>query len=189
MKSARTFLAVDLLPGQRRKACRIIEDLQQRSDQFKWSREENLHITLNFLGPVPEVELNQVCDAAAQAVQGIPAFDIQVEGLGAFPILERPRVVWAGVTEGRSQLQELQQHLEAGLEPLGFPPDRRQYRPHLTLGRIKRAGKANSAVIDYVRQHETIELGASCVDSVIVFSSFLDRSGPVYTPLTTIELA
>ena len=189
MKNARTFLAIDILPGQRKKASRIIGDLNELSDQFKWSRDENLHITLNFLGDVPETELNNVCQAASRAVEDVAAFDIQIEGLGAFPEVARPRVIWLGITEGQSELQQLQRKLEQALEPLGFPPERRLYRPHLTLGRIKRSGKSNPHLVDYLRTQSQLSIGGCSADCVVAYSSFLDRSGPTYTALTTIDLA
>lgn len=189
MKNVRTFLAVDISSNQHKLVSKLIDQFAETSDNFKWTRPDNLHITLNFLGELPEVELNSVCKVAERALADAPSFDLTLHGVGAFPEVSRPRVVWAGIQTGAEEMKAIQKRLSDGLEELGFPPERRQYRPHLTLGRIKRSGRADhERLIDFVNENAELDLGATNVDSVVVYSSFMDRSGPIYTPVSTIDL-
>ena len=166
----------------------LVENLDRLGFGYKWSSEENLHVTLNFLGDVPEVELNHVCKTVQQSVQAFQPFEMSIEGIGAFPSLEKPRIVWAGLETGKQEIIELQQSLTDGLKELGFPPEARPYQPHLTLGRIKRNSRPDAALGEQLRQFESFDAGSRMVKQVVVYSSFLDRSGPVYTPISRIQL-
>ncbi len=154
---------------------------------YKWSAEENLHVTLNFLGDVPEIELNQVCQAVKTSVVQIEPFEMAIEGIGAFPSLLKPRIVWAGISVGHDEICELQRAVTDGLKSIGFPPEARPFHPHLTLGRIQRNSRPDEKLGNELKPFETFDAGSKIVEQVVVYSSFLDRSGPIYTPISRID--
>jgi 2'-5' RNA ligase len=189
MPNIRTFIAVEISEEQRNSARRLIQRLSVAGQSYRWVDPENLHLTLSFLGDVPETEINQVCAVTEKAVAKISSFQFCVAGAGAFPDSIRPRVIWAGVNEGTDEFIKLQAAIQNQLSTLGFTADRRQYRPHLTLGRLKRAGRFDAELSELIEKHAEFDLGTNFADAVVIFSSFLDRSGPTYTPISTIELS
>ncbi|GAB6164671.1 RNA 2',3'-cyclic phosphodiesterase [Thermostilla marina] len=185
----RTFVAVDLDPAIVDGAGRAIARLRTSGADVKWVRPENMHLTLKFLGDVDARDVYDVCRAVQQAVAELPPFTVQVDGLGAFPTLDRPRVVWMGITEGGPQLIELADRVEQALVPLGFRREARKFRPHITLGRVRGGGGAIRFLADMLRKNERYEVGMTAVDEVVVYSSDLQPEGPVYKPLGHAELA
>jgi 2'-5' RNA ligase len=103
----------------------------------RWVRPSNIHLTLKFLGDVPEESLGDIVATVASVCERHDEFAAEVTGFGAFPSGRRARILWAGVSEGSERLRSLAGDLEAALEPLGFDRERRAYRPHLTLGRAR----------------------------------------------------
>ena len=133
----RAFVAVNPPPQVRRAALEAAEGLARGLGGVRWTRQENVHLTLKFLGDVPEEALREICGALGEACSVHAPFDARLRGLGAFPSPRRARVVWAGMHEGSREVSALAESVEAALEPLGFPRERRPYVPHATLGRAK----------------------------------------------------
>ncbi|BBL80660.1 RNA 2',3'-cyclic phosphodiesterase [Rubrobacter xylanophilus] len=103
----------------------------------RWVRPENIHLTLKFLGEVPEDLIPRMSAALSEVARLEHPFRIEPEGFGAFPSPERARVLWAGIGEGSERLEELAAAVEEALSPLGFERERRPFRAHLTLGRAR----------------------------------------------------
>jgi 2'-5' RNA ligase len=149
-----------------------------------------MHVTLLFLGDVDDRELHAVCKAVASAAKGETSFSLRVSGLGAFPNARRPKVVWAGVTDGADVLQRMHLAIEAQMLELGsYRSEERGYTPHLTLGRINTPEAAN-AVAAELPKRTAWQGGRFAVEEVLIYNSEMDRDGPVYTvvgrvPLTT----
>lgn len=191
MGKIRTFVAVDISGAAESLAAKTIKDLQPVAGDYRWTESATRHMTLNFLGDIHEREIPDVCRCVEKAVRGISEFSISFGGLGAFPRAERPRVLWLGVSEGREALLGLQAVLAKRLdEDMGFPPDRTDFCPHLTLGRANHS----NAWTEELLQRVAAEPGprdpsaVSFVDEVIVYSSHMDKGGLTYTPMATIEL-
>src|SRR5687767_1175400 len=120
----RLFVAIDLPAGVRARAEEIQKELRPAAKGLKWVDAHNFHLTVKFLGevePVHVAALQRELDVCAQA--GTP-FSLEVEGLGAFPNLRRPRVVWLGVTGDLETLRQLARRVDKSLTPLGFPPEK-----------------------------------------------------------------
>ncbi|HMP80158.1 MAG TPA: RNA 2',3'-cyclic phosphodiesterase, partial [Pirellulaceae bacterium] len=142
-----------------------------------------------FLGNLRDQEVPDVCRVVRDSVQSIAPVSVIVKGLGAFPSIDRPRVIWLGIDEGHDELRALQSAVDDGLRALGFPIERQDYRPHLTLGRLPSGARWGAGFREYSGQYRETAFGGFEVDEVIVYASYLERSGPVYTRMATIELA
>lgn len=189
MNKIRTFVAVDVEESVRRRAARLIELLSPGAGNVKWVEPQHMHLTLQFLGDVPQADVPAVCHAVQHAVVACPPFSISLLGAGAFPHAGRPSTLWIGVDEGASQLKTLQKAIQRALKPLGFPPERRAYHPHLTLGRIRRGrGPAGTQLTQHLQQQQSFDAGRSMIDQVIVYASYLERTGPSYQAMSRVVL-
>jgi 2'-5' RNA ligase len=189
MQTLRTFIAVELESHVRDRAARLIERLRAAPARVKWVEAENLHFTLSFLGDVEAQEIPDVCEAASRAAAQSAAFEFEVRGLGAFPDARRPRTVWLGAGRGEAQMVALHDRLQECLRPLGFRPDARRYRPHLTIGRVRDGNAALAELASLLAEHREYEGGLMYVSEMAVMSSQLTRNGPLYERLHTAELA
>jgi 2'-5' RNA ligase len=189
--SLRTFIAVELDAALRTQ----LGDLQARLQEafpprlVRWVRPEGIHLTLKFLGDTPAAQVAQIAEAMCAACEGHALFAISVGGMGCFPNVRRPRVLWVGVEEPTGALSRLQADVERALQPLGYPRERRGFSPHLTLGRIRgRDRDAVEALGAYVARAR-VRLGAMEVDEVHLIRSELLPGGAVYSPLAAAHLA
>ena len=188
MSSIRTFIAVDISSALRSVATGWIRRLSQVTYDYRWSEPENLHVTLNFLGDVPDADIPTVCDRVRDTVAGSGSFEMSLQSLGAFPKNRQPRTVWMGVGDGAEQLRAIQAQLTTALLKLGFPKDRHRYSPHLTLGRLKRGGHWSSRVVEIIEANQELSPAECQVNEVVVYSSYLEKSGPSYSAMSRIEL-
>lgn len=187
--SIRTFVAVDVSPSIRNAASRQIKVLQGMAPgSYTWVDPENLHLTFKFLGNVRDNEVPEVCRVVQRAVNGLEPLVATVAGLGAFPDIQRPRTIWMGITEGADELVSLQRRIDAALNALGFPLERNDFQPHITLGRIAKGAAWNPLISEHLQQQADTALGGLEIDEVVVYSSFEDRAGRTYTPMATIGL-
>ena len=131
----RLFIAVNLPAALRATLYERAAGLRAAITQIRWLPADNFHITIKFLGAVENDRVDAVQAALAEAAGGIPPFDLQIGGFGAFPGLARPNVVWLGVKPA-SALMELQQRVEQMTAPLGFETEARAFHPHITIGRL-----------------------------------------------------
>jgi 2'-5' RNA ligase len=184
----RTFIAVDIPVEVKERALRMINQLRDTPAKVKWVGPEAMHWTLKFLGDVELLETPQICAAVARAVEPMAPFDIEARGVGAFPDVRRPRTVWLGTGEGTQQMIELHDRIEAELATLGYRPENRRFRPHLTIGRVRSSPQGIGELGRLIEQHAEFEGGLSTVFEVIVFSSHLGPDGPTHEPLGHAEL-
>ncbi len=188
MEAIRTFIAVDVSDAVKRRAADVVDRLRVAGAPVKWVEPARMHITLQFLGNVSADEITAVCQHVEQAVHDIPSFQLHCEGLGGFPSIDRPRVVWLGCSVGSDRLIALHRAVESAMERLGFPPERREFHPHMTLGRIRRGNPTLQQLAALMRANATFDAGTTDVHEVCVYSSSLKRQGPEYTPLSRAEL-
>ena len=206
MNMIRTFVAVEMSEAVRRRAARLIDLLRAGGGDVKWVEPENMHLTLQFLGDVTQADVPAVCQAVERAVAGFSPFEISLLGAGAFPHLGRPSTIWMGVVDavnesgpaprdppvrgaGAKELGAMQRAIQRALKPLGFPPEHRAFHPHLTIGRIRRGGAAPPSLVQCLREQQAFDAGSTTIDQVVVFASYLERSGPTYQAMSRIALA
>ncbi len=183
----RTFIAAEIAPGIKSALARDIVRMKIAAPRVKWSAAENLHLTFRFLGDIKENDLEELFEALEQDIAGAGAFALEVRGIGAFPHWRHPRVVWAGCGEGTDDAVRLATMVEQTVADLGYEPERRPFRPHFTLGRVKVPADADG-LEDAAAPFRDKVYGYIDVDAVVVFMSQLRRTGPVYSPMARIEL-
>ncbi|MDQ4123408.1 MAG: RNA 2',3'-cyclic phosphodiesterase [Acidobacteriota bacterium] len=184
----RAFIAVDISEESRRLVAERIAFLRARFSDLRagWEKPEKLHLTLKFLGEVPEEKLPAIISAVEDAAKNIDPFPIVLEGAGAFPSRGAARVLWLGVKDESQYLKELQKLVETETERIGFEKERRAFKPHLTIARLKEPEKARS-LTDLHLKTEFPAINFS-VSEVVVYKSDLRPTGSIYTPLARIVL-
>lgn len=181
MGRTRTFIGVDIGDAIRASAAALVRELSKTGAAVKWVTPESLHVTLMFLGEVDDRELHSVCRAVKAVAAGESPFSLRVSGLGAFPTPRRPKVLWGGIADGVEPLRRLHAGLEERMLELGcYRTEEREYSPHLTLGRVNKDVDAFTIAAE-IPKRQAWEGGRFAVDEVLVFSSEMERDGPVYT--------
>src|SRR4051794_2694165 len=128
MPRLRTFIAIDLGKGLRARLASLQDTLAKHASEVKWVEEENLHLTLLFLGEVDFRDVPRVCQAVEAVTAWHTSFQLKVAGVGAFPNLHRPRTLWVGVESGAAEVSALHDEMEGPLLELGCY--RREARPY-----------------------------------------------------------
>ena len=177
----RLFVAVALPEEIKRELTRLQESLKKscRNCPARWVSAENIHLTLNFLGEVVVSRLPDIERAVTQACAGIECFDLNISETGAFPNLEKPRVIWVGMHGDLKRLVMLQKVLEQSLSALGFTPDTRGFSPHLTLARFQ-VPRPQTALESAVTAREAQSLGKFEASEFSLFESKLSPQGAQY---------
>lgn len=183
----RTFVAIEASGEVCSRAVRLIDKLKVAPARVRWV-EPPLHFTLKFLGDVDVLQIPDVCEAVSAAVAEIRPFDLEVRGTGAFPADDRPRTVWIGTGQGTDEIVAIHEQLERTLGELGFRTEGRRYRPHLTIGRVRRSQEGIPELGQALLDEADYAGGIMRVDELQVFSSHLARTGPVYEVLGRAEL-
>ena len=147
----------------------------------------NLHLTLKFLGAVPEERIQAIVAALARSGSELRPFDARFRGLGAFPSTSRPRVIWAGVLDGAPEMIELARRVDAALAALGFAREERPFSPHVTLGRMRRPGR-DPTLTEALAGGSTREFGRMRVPGAFLMRSELSPRGARYTELAEMPL-
>jgi 2'-5' RNA ligase len=174
----RVFIAIDL-PNEIRKALSDVQrELRRVTNTCRWVAPEAIHITLRFIGEVPEKRVDEIHDALTGFTW--KPFNILVRGVGFFPGTRSPRVFWAGMEA--PTMKELTERLDTRIEQLGFEREKRAFRPHITLARAKNS-RIDSALVSATAPYEDHEFGSFTVDRVFLFRSTLKPSGAVYEKL------
>lgn len=189
MEQLRLFWAINLPPPLKARLAAVQERLKGIDADVKWVEEENFHLTLQFLGNVAAAKLSTLTENMQKILTGFPSFQLQLGGVGFFPNHRRPRVLWAGVADGLSALQQLQERVQKANLLSGFPAEERDFRPHLTLARL-RSDRGLNALLAAVKElsGEATHLGEFSVTSVDLMQSELSRRGPTYTLITPVKL-
>lgn len=188
MSKIRTFIAINASEKVSNNVMRVVDRLADSKAGYRWVAPESLHLTLNFVGDVNDIEVPELCKLVRSAVEHLPRFDLSLKGVSAFPNPEQPRVIWIGVDEGSEAMKTMYRELENALYEWGVNKDRKAFVPHMTLGRVARDGRWNDALLETMHRLRNHDGGFCTVREVIVYSSYLDRSGPTYTPMSRIKL-
>jgi 2'-5' RNA ligase len=189
----RLFVALEL-PSAVLDGLAAVQDRLRRehaSRAVRWVQMSGIHLTLKFLGETPAANRAPIAAAVHQAAAGYTPLSLTAVGLGCFPNARQPRVVWVGLEGDLAALAALQRSVERALAPLGFPPEKRGFSPHLTLGRVRReASAADAKALGRLIEETSIGLvGAWTADAVSLMRSELGRDGARYTCLDRVTLA
>jgi 2'-5' RNA ligase len=183
----RSFIAI-AVPESVLKSCQdIMVQLRGLNLQGRFAKTQSIHLTLQFLGNIEEDQIVGIAQVLKQAGREITPFDLEVRGLGVFPQLSNPRVVWIGA-EPVDGLMKLQSKIQRGLEPLGFPREKCDFHPHLTLLRLK-SRKNRGPLTEYLQAegpHQ--QAGVIKAEQIHLYQSILKPQGAEYRKLITSRL-
>ncbi len=179
----RLFVAV-VVPSGPLEACRHVIDAVRTTSlgrDARWVQTENLHLTVRFLGDTPPDLVPDVGLAVLDAAAAVAPFRIELAGAGAFPDGRHPRTLWLGVDRGNDGLERLVDSLESPLDRLGWPPDPRARRPHLTVARTDAArGDVSHAIADALAREATGWRTGFDATTLTLFRSHLGGGPPRY---------
>ncbi len=185
----RLFIAIGLSPELHQRLLPLREALvtarERQGGGLSIPPLANLHLTLQFLGDTPASLVPVIDRHLNLALSGCAAFTVPVRGVGAFPQLNRPRIIWAGLSSSE-KLTSLHRHVIDGLDGLPLRLDRKPFKPHLTLARVKQTHGHH--IQDALKPYLSEDFGVLKVESVRLYRSELHQSGAVYTPLATWRL-
>lgn len=183
----RAFIAINVDRRVIGEISEAIVQLKRTIPEVRWVEADKIHLTVKFLGDIEPSRVDPIANALAEALKLFPRFTISAKGLGVFPALRRPRILWVGL-EG-SQLVSLAASVEAALEPLGFTREERGFQPHLTIGRWRQFNGATKKLAEELERWKRSEFGASQVEAVTLFQSVLKPEGALHQPLRVIAIA
>ena len=188
MTVLRTFIACEIPVDLQETIQKAIQPLRRSlgTGLVRWVPAHNVHLTLKFLGDVAPPSLDIIQRTIAAEASAFEAFDGTVEGIGAFPNLHRPSVLWIGF-QAPPALGVLQRGLDLATERLGYKGEERGFSPHLTIGRVRTSGRTADLhkVRDELGKLQVASLGSVRIDAVHLFRSDLQATGAVYTKLYT----
>ncbi|AZR72575.1 2'-5' RNA ligase [Anoxybacter fermentans] len=187
MAKIRTFIAVEFSEELKKEIIQIQQRLKRDLRNLKWVPYSNFHLTLKFLGDVESKRIPEMAEGLALAIEGIKTFSVGFAGLGGFPEILKPRVIWLGVDRGKKELIQLQEAVEKELTFQGFAPEKKPYSPHLTLARSRR--DTNLRVVgELLSQIKVQPTRTDLIQSIRIMKSDLRPQGPIYTCLKEIPL-
>ncbi|MDP3283432.1 MAG: RNA 2',3'-cyclic phosphodiesterase [Desulfobacterales bacterium] len=183
----RAFIALRLPENILSSINKIQEDLKQCRLPVRWVRPENIHLTLKFFGNINESDTEIIGIAMSDCAGCCSSLTLSAKGIGVFPSVARPRVIWAGLSGQASMLLSFQDALEKRLEESGFKKEDRPFKGHLTIGRFKDRVDSEK-LIEAMRKHKDFNTDVFDVGEIILFKSDLLPAGPVYTELLNVPL-
>ncbi len=183
----RTFIAVELPKPILSSVCSVQDRLRSFGFHIRWIPSTNIHLTLKFLGNIHTADVEKIGNTIAGSVTDVTPLSLFVEGVGVFPNIRRPRVLWVGIAGQIDALKRLQKRLEEQLSYLGYPKERRPYRGHLTLGRVK--GKIDSEKLQFAMDTcKGFRSNSFAAREVCLIKSQLKSTGSQYSRLLAIAM-
>lgn len=181
----RTFIAIELPEETRDLLAKIQSELKAQGADVKWVEPQNIHLTLKFLGEVKEEKLEKVILTLESIAKENIAFSLRISSLGAFPKLDYPRVIWAGIEKGEKEAKQIAKGLEEKLQKLDIPKEERAFSAHITLGRT-RSTQGREKLIPVLKRladklpNENLSPLEFLVTRITLFKSTLTPKGPLY---------
>ena len=183
----RAFLATDLAVVVVRRIADAQATMRRAAEargfRVSWVDPSRMHVTLKFLGDIRSELVPAIGERLSRVLLTRRPFDVDAVGFGAFPDVERPRVLWAGLRE-TGAMDELFRAVEGAMVELGLPAEERAFHAHLTIGRVKEA----AGPADFLSDHRETSFGVSRIDDVVLYHSTLHSKGPEYRALQRVPL-
>jgi 2'-5' RNA ligase len=182
-KKIRTFLAIDL-PGEVRGDLAAIQTrLKSALEGVRWTRPEGIHLTLKFFGDIDRDAIGSIADIVEKKTETFKRLSLTIGRLGAFPTVNRARVLWIGVEGEIEKLASLQGGMDEGFEVLGFEKETRSFKPHLTLGRARSSRGMITGLREVMESVRYDDPNPFSAEGLSLFKSDLGPGGAVYTKL------
>lgn len=186
MASLRLFIAIETPPGIKSQIDNVISELQSAQANVRWEQSEKIHITLKFLGEIPEKVLPQIVLHLEGVAGNTSPFTIRYSGLGCFPTMHEPRIVWVGVDDIENKLRPLAASIETEMASIGLEKEIKGFHPHVTIGRIK--SRKNVTTLLRTMESITLESQPTTITEIVLIKSELKPKGSVYGLVKTFQL-
>ncbi|QEG23810.1 RNA 2',3'-cyclic phosphodiesterase [Mariniblastus fucicola] len=188
MAKIRTFIAVYASQKINSNVARLIERFGAFSREVNWIPEDNLHLTLNFVGEINDREVPEFCSDAAEFISQFEPFDLVLGGLDGFPSLENPKTIWIGAEEGGDEMALISREITKFLRDWSLGKSRFEFAPHMTIGRVKKGTNFPPELATLLHRHRNHDAGSCHIDRVKICSSTFEGGRPQYASMATIEL-
>ena len=186
-QSIRCFVAIEIPEPIQNQLARIQGSLSKQIQKASWVKPGNIHLTLKFLGDVDPDNLESIKEAVERATSRHRSFSLRIGGVGAFPNLARPRVMWTGVRVGGERVSALAQDINLALSHCGFSLDTKKFNPHLTVARLKERIDLRPYTDQY-SQYDRIDGAVMTIDAISLIQSQLHPKGTIYSTLQSYSL-
>jgi 2'-5' RNA ligase len=190
MKAIRTFVAIRFPPEVQENLGQALESMHAGEIKIvRWVDASRMHLTLKFIGEVDPARITPIRSQVEESCRQVGPFDIQLGGLGVFPNMTKPRIVWVGV-QAPPQLFDLQKDIEARLSKIGYAPEERGFSAHITLGRLRDEFRPAEMerLVEVLQTTKMEQVARFTAAAVTIYRSDLQPFGPMYTPLATLPL-
>ncbi len=185
--SKRLFVAADIPVSNN--IIELSQKLKQKlnNEGIKWVPLHNFHLTLKFLGDTDEAYIPNIINVLQQSISGIKPFDINIKGMGKFSSSGHTKVIWLGVDDNTNSLSNIATQVNKNFVDLGFAFEKRSFKAHLTLARVKYIRNEN-ILSDLIQNYAHTQFQNHTVKEIILYQSILKPAGPVYKPLANFSL-
>jgi RNA 2',3'-cyclic 3'-phosphodiesterase len=187
----RLFVAIAVPDAVREEILRVQRELQPLAPRgvIRWTRPDQFHLTLRFLGDVSSGHVTGLQDSLRAACSGVPVLRLRALGVGFFPNARSPRVIWIGITDGEERLVDLQRKIEAAVQPFTAEQGGERFAGHVTLGRFKPSGHLKiKALTDHAEVMKSRMFGEWPAREIELIRSELSPAGARHTLLATFPL-
>jgi RNA 2',3'-cyclic 3'-phosphodiesterase len=158
-------------------------------DGIRWIKNEQMHLTLQFLGYIPAEQIEEIQNALRQSIFSHHRFTLKAESLGCFPNISRARVLWVGLSGQTNELQKLKSGFDKILIPFGYKPEPRKFQPHLTVARFSQLSGAQRAVLkERIEKYANLSAGNFAIEKIELMESRLSPRGASYHPVASFSL-
>ncbi|HEU0179706.1 MAG TPA: RNA 2',3'-cyclic phosphodiesterase [Blastocatellia bacterium] len=182
----RTFIAIEI-PSEIKSALAALQtELRRAGADVSWTKPENMHLTLNFLGEVDERRIGEIERACVSSAAEFQPFTLRINDTGVFPNARQPRVLWAGLSGAVENVVEMRRRIDERLAQIGFKRDEKRFNPHLTIGRLK-SNKKTRELLALADAHQLPAL-SFVVTEIVLMKSELHPAGAEYTPIAKASL-
>jgi len=184
----RIFVAIDISEEARRKVADYIENLRGEFSNLRvgWEKSEKLHLTVKFLGDIDSNELQNLTEAVEKTARQFSNFNLQISRTGVFPSKRNARILWLGVDDEHENLQKINDILETECEQKGFVNEKRKFKAHLTIGRLREPNKSKELIDRHL--NKTFAAVKFEVSEIVIYESRLQKSGSIYTKYKNLNL-
>ena len=184
----RVFVAVNISDEARRETAAYVDELKREFSGLRvgWEKAEKLHLTMKFLGDTDEIQLEELKEICRKIAAEIPKFVLQIAETGVFPSARNARVLWIDVKDKKGNLAKINRLLETECERIGFAAEKRNFKPHLTIARLKELRSSAELVGKHLeKDFEPVEME---VTEIVIYESRLRSTDSIYEKLTTLQL-
>ncbi len=181
VEKVRSFICLEISDGARREIGRVVSELRRRPADISWVRPESIHLTLKFLGDIDSSLISTLASLLEDVASRIEPFTLRLGGGGAFPNTKGPRVLWVGVEGDLETLNELRSLVEGQSKEHGFLPEAKPFRPHVTIGRVRRP--QGSGDVARLLTEASLNAPPFQISEIILMMSELAPGGAFHTPM------